>query len=128
MENRRLQATTQSTQTNSDVTTWELPDGAIARLGRGIIADLAFSPDGESLVVATTMGCWLYELPTMKPFALWDTERGLVSTISFSPNGQWIATSNWDGIIKVWGDRDATVHRQNTRMAPPYLPTHLLTG
>ena len=102
MENQGSQTTTQTTQTNSDVTTWALPDGAIARLGRGIIADLAFSPDGESLVVATTMGCWLYELPTMKPIALWDTERGMVSTISFSPNGQWIATSNWDGIIKVW--------------------------
>ncbi len=102
MENRRSQTTTQSTQTNSDVTTWALPEGAIARLGRGIIADLAFSPDGESLAVATTIGCWIYELTTMKPIALLGTERGLVSTISFSPNGQWIATSNWDGIIKVW--------------------------
>ena len=87
---------------NADVSTWALPEGAMGRLGRGRIADLAFSPDGESLAVATTMGCWLYELPTMKPIALWGTERGLVSTISFSPNGQWIATSNWDDIIKVW--------------------------
>ena len=87
---------------SGDVTTWALPEGAIARLGRGIIADLAFSPDGGFLVIATTMGCWLYELPTMKPIALWETERGMVSTISFSPNGQWIATSNWDSIIKVW--------------------------
>lgn len=100
MENR--QTTTQFTQTNNDVTTWELPEGAIARLGRGILADLAFSPDGESLAVATTIGCWLYELPTMKPIALLATERGLVSTVAFSPNGQWIATSNWDGIIKIW--------------------------
>ena len=87
---------------SSDATAWNLPKGAIARLGRGIIADLAFSPDGESLVVATTMGCWLYELPSMRPIALWETERGMVSTISLSPNGKWIAASNWDGIIKVW--------------------------
>ena len=95
MENQQL-------QTNNDGTTWELPDGAIARLGRGIIADLAFSPDGESLAIATTVGAWIYELATMEPIALLATERGLVSTLSFSPNGQWIATSNWDGIIKVW--------------------------
>ena len=102
MENRRLQITTQTTQTDSDVTTWALPEGAIARLGRGIVADLAFSPDGESLAIATTIGGWIYELATMEPIALLETERGLVSTISFSPNGQWIATSNWDGIIKIW--------------------------
>ena len=87
---------------DTDVTTWELPEGAIGRLGRGIVADLAFSPDGESLAIATTAGAWVYELATMEPIALLATERGLVSTVSFSPNGQWIATSNWDGIIKVW--------------------------
>ena len=113
MENRRSQTTTQSTQTNSDVTTWALPEGATGRLGRGAIADLAFSPDGESLAVATTLGCWIYELTTMKPIALWETERGLVSTISFSPNGQWIATSNWDGIIKVW---EAETQRCTTKI------------
>ena len=102
MENRRSHTNTQTTQTNSDVTAWALPEGAIARLSRGIIADLAFSPDGTQLGIATTVGAWIYELATMEPIALLATERGLVSTIAFSPNGQWIATSNWDGIIKVW--------------------------
>lgn len=102
MENQQLRTIAQTTQIDSDVTTWKLPDGAIARLGRGIVADLAFSPDGESLAIATTVGAWIYELATMEPIALLATERGLVSNISFSPNGQWVATSNWDGIIKVW--------------------------
>ena len=101
MENGRAAIRALRPVEDTDVTTWELPEEAIGRLGRGIIADFAFSPDGESLAVATTIGVWLYELPTMKPLALWETERGLISTVSFSPNGQWIATSNWDGIIKV---------------------------
>ena len=91
----------ENNRSSGDETAWGLPKGAIARLGRGRIADLAFSPDGESLAIATTIGVWIYELTTMEPIALWETERGLVSTVSFSPNGQWIATINWDGIIKI---------------------------
>ena len=101
MENRRLQTPTQSTQTNSDVATWELPDGAIARLGPGLIFDMTFSPDNASLAVATRVGVWMYELDTMQPVTLFETERGMISNVVFSPDGQWVATSNADGIINV---------------------------
>lgn len=88
---------------NTDITTWALPEGAIARLGRGSVKDIAFSPDGEYLLaVATDIGLWWYELATMQPIALWETERGMVSVVSFSDDGQWIATGNSDGIVKVW--------------------------
>ncbi|MCG9127037.1 WD40 repeat domain-containing protein [Candidatus Poribacteria bacterium] len=103
MENRQLQTTTQSIEANNDVTTWELPEGATTRLGRGRIrGGLTFSPDGDSLVVATDIGCWLYDLDTLTPRALWATERGMVSAISFSHDGQWIAIGNMDGTLKVW--------------------------
>lgn len=101
MENRQSQTTTQSTQINSDVTTWELPDGAIARLGPGLIFDMAFSPDNASLAVGTRVGVWMYELETMQPVTLFETERGMISNIVFSPDGQWVATRNADGIINV---------------------------
>ena len=65
MENRRLQTTTQSIQTNSDVTTWELPNGAIVRVGHGLTSHMAFSPDNASLAVGTRVGVWMYELDTM---------------------------------------------------------------
>ena len=84
-----------------DTTTWALPEGAIARLGPGIVEALAFSPDGNYLAIGTRVGLWLYELETMSPVALWETERGLIVNITFSPNGEWIATSNWDNTIKV---------------------------
>ena len=100
MENRQSQTITQSTQTNSDVTTWELPDGAITRVGQGLIADMAFSPDNTSLAVGTRVGVWMYELDTLQPVTLFETERGLICNIVFSPDGQWVATSN-DGIINV---------------------------
>ena len=84
-----------------DVTTWALPEGAIARLERGGVGDKAFSPDGRYLAVATKVGLWWYEVATTLPVALWETERGLVSDIAFSPNGKWIAIGNWDEVLKV---------------------------
>ena len=101
MKNRRSQLTPQSTQTNSDVTTWELSDGAIARLGPGLIFDMAFSPDNALLAVGTRVGVWMYELDTLQPVTLFETERGMISNVVLSPNGKWVATSNADGIIKV---------------------------
>ena len=102
MENLRAQTTTQSIQTNGDVTTRELPDGAIARLGRSRIHNLALLPNSDYLAVATTIGMWWYDLTTMSPIALWETERGMLGPIVISHDGQWAATGNGDGVIKVW--------------------------
>lgn len=93
---------------NADVTTWALPEGAIARLGRGIAGPLEFSPDGKYLAVGTQIGLWWYELATMKPVALWETERGMLSALKFSSDGALLATGNLDGGIKIW---DVQNHR-----------------
>ena len=87
---------------NRDITTWALPENAIARLGRGKVRDVAFSPDGIHLAVATEIGLWWYELAARQPITLWETERGMVSATAFSDDGQWIATGNSDSIVKVW--------------------------
>ncbi|RKU16339.1 hypothetical protein C6503_13010 [Candidatus Poribacteria bacterium] len=84
-----------------DVTTWALPEGAIARLGRGCEPGMAFSADGQFLAIGTAIGLWLYDLETLSPIALWETERGMVFQIAFSPNGKWIAAGNSDKILKV---------------------------
>ncbi len=87
---------------NIDSSSWALPEESVARLGRGRISDLAFSPDGRYLVVGSSIGLWWYELPTLAPIALSDTERGMISAISFSQDGQWLATGDGDGLLKVW--------------------------
>ena len=93
---------------NSNITTWELPEGAIARLGQGsMMGDItpqpiAPSPDGRYIAVGNTIGVWWYDLSTMTPVALWDTRRGWISTVAFSPNGKWLATGDGEGIVKVW--------------------------
>ena len=102
MEDQSLQIASQTTDAHSDLATWALPEQAITRLGRGGTQNVAFSPDDSKLAVASKIGLWLYDVATMNPLALWDTERGLVSTVTFSPDGTLIATSNWDAEVKVW--------------------------
>ena len=102
MRNPDLQAVSKGIDVDTDVTTWALPESAIARLGRGRVDPLEPSPDGKYLLVGTSIGLWWYELATMKPVDLWETERGLVSALGFSPNGALLATGNWDGGVKVW--------------------------
>ncbi|MCG9128216.1 sigma-70 family RNA polymerase sigma factor [Candidatus Poribacteria bacterium] len=84
-----------------DITTWALPDGAIARLGRGSEPAMAFSPDGQSLVIGTCTGLWLYNLTTLSPVALWETETEYVESVAISPNGKWLAASLSERLLKI---------------------------
>lgn len=106
MENRKTQADTPLSPNNNDVAKWALPEGAIARLGRGSVRDMAFSPDGQYFAVGTAIGLWLYELPTLTLIALWDTDRGYSSDITFSPDSQWIALHRYHEALSVWDIRN----------------------
>ena len=86
---------------DSTGTTWALPEGAIARFGKGDTSDVKLSPDGTYFAVATGVGLWWYDVSSMLPISLWETERGLISSVDFSHDGKWIVISNWDDIIKV---------------------------
>ncbi len=85
-----------------DITTWNLPEGATVRLGNGWISGgMKFSPDGKSLVVASTIGCWWYDINTMKLSKSWDTEQSILCDITFSQDGKWLATGSWNGTVKI---------------------------
>ncbi len=102
MENTPLQKVRQDMGIDKDVMTWALPEGAIARFGRGRVAKMAFAPNGNTLAVGSCLGVWLYDISTLTPLCLFDTERGMVSALAYSLNGVFIATGNWDGDIKIW--------------------------
>ena len=102
MKNNNSAAAALRSINGEDVATWALPEGAIARLGRGNVIDMAFSPNGQCLAVSTNIGLWLYELPTLTPIALWDNERGMTGGVNFSPDGSQIVTSTFGGNVKIW--------------------------
>ncbi|MCY3742947.1 MAG: WD40 repeat domain-containing protein [Candidatus Poribacteria bacterium] len=83
-------------------TTWALPEGAIARFGKGEVnhGNVKVSPDSTYFAVGTGMGLWWYDVPSMSPVSLWETNRGMVNSIDFSDDGKWIIITS-DGIIKI---------------------------
>ena len=89
MQNPKLDTTT-------DFTTWALPEGAIARFGRGDAGSAAFSPNEKYFAVSTrwTGMIWLYELPTLSPVAFWEESGG----ITFSPDSRQLVVSTGDGL------------------------------
>lgn len=65
-----------STSFAQDNTQVGLPEGAIARLGKGGINLIRFSPDGTHLAVGTDVGVWLYDVPDGKGTVLFTGRTG----------------------------------------------------
>ncbi|MDE0396355.1 MAG: hypothetical protein OXL96_00970 [Candidatus Poribacteria bacterium] len=85
---------------------WQLPNGAIARLGKGIFSyhdrAIVFSPDGQSLAVASSIGVWLYDVTTSRELALLTGHTASLNSVSFSPDGKRLASGSSDGTILFW--------------------------
>ncbi len=82
-----------------DPSQWNLPAGAKARLGKGTVGEIAYSPDGARLAVASGIGIWLYDAHTGEALDLLTGDTDLVTSVSFSADGNTIASTGWDG----WG-------------------------
>ena len=86
----------------ADYTTWHLPEGVLARLGKGTVEAVAFSPDGQVLAVASSIGIWLYDVATYRELALLTESMARVSSVSFSPDGSMLASGSWDSTVILW--------------------------
>ncbi len=87
---------------STEYTRWELPEGATARLGKGAINDIKFSPDGARFAVATTIGVWMYDAKTGAEISLLTGDRHEFNGIAFSSDGNTLSGVNSDGIISHW--------------------------
>ena len=83
-------AAAKSDETSEDYTQWELPKEAKARLGKGGINVIQFSPDGTQLAVGSNIGIWLYDVETGKERSLF---AGKSLCLAFSTDGRFLASS-----------------------------------
>ena len=71
--------------------------------GSGKIRNVAFTPDGRGLAVASTDSVVrLYDLSVRSPTITRQAHQGIVFTSDFSPNGQLLATGSHDTSIVLW--------------------------
>ena len=77
-----------------DTVQWHLPEGAKTRIGKGEATDIALSPDGTQLAVATSIGVWIYNVSTGAEIALLTGHTDQVNSVAYSPNGTTLASAN----------------------------------
>jgi WD40 repeat protein len=72
----------------------------LARWGSGTAYDVAWSPDGKYLAVATGLGVWLYDANTLDRPRLIDV-NDMVRRIAFRPDGARLAAAGRE-TVSVW--------------------------
>lgn len=84
------------------------PDGALARLGRGTLKQVAVSPDGNYLAVASATGLYVYRSDTLEE--VWaGVERGAAGCVAWSPDGRRLAAGEDEDTVAVWDARAGEV-------------------
>ena len=81
---------------------WQLPPGAIARLGKGKLFEIKYIPNSKLIAVSTSIGVWLYDTDTGIELSLIAGHTDSIECIAISSDGKLLATGSNDKGIKIW--------------------------
>ena len=96
---------TQTHENSIENLQWYLPEGTIARLGKGTVNGITYSPDGTQLVVTSSIGLWVYDAQTYEALTLFTGHTDIVSSAAYSPDGTTLASGSWDNTIRLWNTK-----------------------
>ena len=95
-------ADAESAETDTDYSQWQLPEDAKFRLGKGLLHDIQFTPDGNRVAVATSIGIWIYDAQTGEALNLLSGHTGRVTALGFPADGRFLASGSSDGTVRLW--------------------------
>lgn len=102
-----------------DYTQWKLPEGAKARLSKGEISGINFSPDGSQIAVGSPTGVWLYDAQTGAELSLFTDHVSETGLVAFSPDGKTLVNGMYDTLL-IWdvatGKLLKSIKRQRARI------------
>src|SRR5690606_24703467 len=71
----------------------------LARFGNGVFTgSLAYSPDGETLAVAGSVGVWLYDTADFEQAPRLIRRSTAVTRVGFSDNGDYLIYTDSNGV------------------------------
>jgi uncharacterized protein YjiK len=83
----------------------------LARWGKGLISEVAYSPDGKLLAVATSIGIYFYDTNTLAEVRIIESNSSLTS-VAFSPDGSLLASGSDDEAVILWHLSDGSQMRR----------------
>ena len=75
---------------------WGLPEGAVARIGKGRVSRIRISPDIAQVAIVSPIGIWFYDTATGQEIGLLTGHTDWVRSVVFSPDSTMVACGSGD--------------------------------